>query len=84
MEENKQNATKREKGCFGWAVLGFFFPLVGFILFLCWKNDRSGDAKMAGIGALVGVGVSILTSVLTYVFFGDMIMQMMNGIILFI
>lgn len=42
-------------GSFGWAVLGFFIPLAGLILFLVWKDQRPGDSKMAGMGALVSV-----------------------------
>ena len=38
----------------GWAVLGFFFPLVGFILFLVWQNDKPKAAASAGKGALIG------------------------------
>ena len=61
---------KQEKGNFGWAVLGFFIPLVGLILFLVWKNDRHGDAKMAGMGALISVIVSIvLTAIIGVVFY---------------
>lgn len=33
-----------DTGSFGWAVLGFFIPLVGLILWMIWKNDRPGDA----------------------------------------
>ena len=41
---------------FGWAVLGFFIPLVGLILFLVWnKHEDKAKGKSAGIGALVGV-----------------------------
>ena len=49
-----------DSGSFGWAVLGFFIPLVGLILWLVWKDSKPKSAKMAGIGALVGVGVSVL------------------------
>ena len=35
MEENKNVEVTTETGSkFGWGVLGFFFPLVGLILFL--------------------------------------------------
>lgn len=47
--------TPTDSGSFGWAVLGFFFPLVGLILFLVWKDSMPLSAKKAGIGALVGV-----------------------------
>jgi hypothetical protein len=41
---------------FGWAVLGFFIPLVGLILFCVWrgKPESKKKAKAAGIGAIVG------------------------------
>lgn len=49
-----------DSGSFGWAVLGFFIPLVGLILWLVWKDTKPKSAKMAGIGALVGVGICLL------------------------
>lgn len=49
-----------DSGSFGWAVLGFFIPLVGLILWLVWKDTKPKSAKMAGIGALVGVVISLL------------------------
>lgn len=44
-----------DTGSFGWGVLGFFFPLVGLILFLVWKDEKPVSAKQAGMGALVSV-----------------------------
>lgn len=45
----------------GFAVLGFFFPLVGFILWLVWNNISPKKARSCGIGALIGVvGVPII------------------------
>ena len=52
-----------QKASFGWAVLGFFFPLVGLILWLVWKNDEPAKAKRAGKGALVGFIVNVVLSV---------------------
>jgi hypothetical protein len=40
----------------GWAILGFFFPPVGLILFLVW-HKRPGSQRggtLAGIGAIIG------------------------------
>ena len=52
----------------GFAVLGFFFPLIGLILFLMWKDQTPLKAKSAGKGALIGVivwvGGSILVSII--------------------
>lgn len=43
-----------DSGSIGWAVLGFFIPIVGLILFLVWNKTKPQCAKMAGIGALIG------------------------------
>lgn len=39
----------------GYAVLGFFIPLVGLILYLIWEKDYPQRAKSAGKGALIFV-----------------------------
>lgn len=46
--ERLRAASPADAGSFGWAVLGFFIPLVGLILWMIWKNDRPRDAGMAG------------------------------------
>ena len=56
--------TKSDSGSFGWAVLGFFIPLVGLILYLVWKDEKPKCAKKAGIVALVGFICNILLYVL--------------------
>jgi len=57
------------KGNIGWAVLGFLFPLVGLVLYLVWKDDRPGDANMAGKGALVSVIISVALMVILIVIY---------------
>lgn len=47
-----------DTGSFGWGVLGFFFPIVGLILYLVWKYERPMDARIAGKGALISVIVN--------------------------
>ena len=44
-----------DSGSIGWAILGFFIPIVGLVLFLVWKNTKPQSAKMAGMGALISV-----------------------------
>lgn len=39
----------------GFFALGFFFPVIGLILFLVWKDQLPMRAKSCGKGALVGV-----------------------------
>ena len=56
---------EEDKPSFGFAVLGFFIPLVGLILYLIWKDTTPQKAKSCGKGALVGVIVSVALSIVT-------------------
>lgn len=51
----------------GFAVLGFFFPIVGLILYLVWHTDYPLKAKSCGKGALIGFCVSLASSILMVV-----------------
>ena len=56
-----------DKGSAGWTVLGFFFPLVGLILYLVWKDEKPVSSKQAGTGALYGVIVSAAMAILSLI-----------------
>ena len=45
------------------AVLGFFIPIVGLILYLVWKDQTPQKAKSAGKGALVGFIIGLIGSI---------------------
>lgn len=66
--------TDLEGSTVGWGILGFFIPIVGFILWLIWKDEHPARAKSAGIGCLVsiclGVVGVILYVVLVFVILG--------------
>ena len=51
----------------GFAVLGFFFPVVGLILFLVWQDTVPQRAKSCGKGALTAVIVSASLVLLTFI-----------------
>ena len=59
-----------EESTFGWAVLGFFFPLIGLILYLVWKDTKPQASKSAGKGALIGVIVGVVFTFLSYLLIG--------------
>lgn len=69
--DNEKNTV--EKGNAGWAVLGFFIPLIGLILWLVWKNDRPGDAHQAGKGALIGVIAQVVLWIVVFLFYGSLL-----------
>ena len=51
----RQPQYNDDTGSFGWAVLGFFVPVVGLILYLVWKDTKPRTAATAGKGALCSV-----------------------------
>lgn len=56
-----------DKGSFGWGVLGFFFPLVGLILYAIWHNDLPKRAKSVGIGALIDACLTIFLLIVYFI-----------------
>lgn len=61
-----------DSGSFGWAVLGFFFPLVGLILWLVWKDTRPKDSIQSRNGFIAGVIANVVFGILYAVFIGAM------------
>lgn len=59
------------------AVLGFFIPLVGLILYLVNKDTTPLKAKSAGKGALVGFYVSLAFSILYAILVGVIFSSML-------
>lgn len=49
----------------GFGVLGFFIPLVGFILWLVWRDSMPQRARSCAIGALVGVIVYVIFAIIS-------------------
>ncbi len=65
------NGVKEGKP-WGFAILCFFVPIVGLILFLVYNDSNPKRAKYSGIGGLVGVIVTPIISILFMVFVGLM------------
>ena len=53
----------------GFAVLCFFFPLLGLILYLLWHDNYPKKARSCGKGALIGVIVETVFGTLISVLF---------------
>ena len=62
MEENKSQN-------FLWGLLGFFVPIVGFVLFIVWNKEKPGAGKAVGIGALIRVILAIIFGVTLFILF---------------
>lgn len=48
----------------GFAALGFFFPLIGLILYLVWKDNFPMRSRSTGKGALIGFITSVALSII--------------------
>ncbi len=64
----KTPENTNDTGSFGWAVLGFFIPLAGLILWLLWNDTAPKNAKKAGGGALASVIAGVVFFILYIVF----------------
>lgn len=61
---NGSAPNKDDSSSFGFALLGFLFPLIGLILYLVYEDKRPKRAKSVGKGALVGVITGIVVGIL--------------------
>lgn len=57
------------------AILSFFLPIVGLILYLVWKDQMPLRAKSTGKGALIGFVVLLLIAI-TYITVTNIIMSL--------
>ena len=63
----------------GFSVLCFFFPLIGLILYLIWKDTLPLRARSCGKGALIGVIVAVALSIFGTVIVGVLFGSVMGG-----
>lgn len=76
-DSNAIVATTNDAPSAGLAVLGFFIPLVGLIVWLINKDDKPLKAKSAGKGALIGFIVSMVFSII----YGSILGSMTGGML---
>ena len=68
--DNKSNAIiSEDSSSFGFAILGFFIPIVGLILFLIYEGKKPKRAKSAGKGALIGFITKIVLSIILVILY---------------
>lgn len=64
----KQKENTVDNGGIGYSILGFFLPIVGLIIYICWKNERPKSAKNAGIAALISAILVFLLIIFIFIF----------------
>ena len=51
-----------------WGIVSFLFPILGFILYLVWRDSSPKKAEQAAKFALINLGLSFLLSFLYFLF----------------
>lgn len=67
MRTADQQPPVEQKASVGFAILSFFIPLAGLIIFLTQKSKRPKTAKVSGICALVSFILNIIASIIIVV-----------------
>ncbi len=66
--KKRDNSVKEDdSSSLGFAILSFFFPFIGLILWLVWRDDRPLRAHSCAKGALLGFIVSVICSLLAFI-----------------
>ncbi len=64
LDNNPNAGVSFDNSSFGFAIIGFFIPIVGLILFLIYEGKKPKRAKSAGKGALIGFITRIVLSII--------------------
>lgn len=75
----KPNASE-DSSSFGFAILGFFIPIVGLILFLIYEGKKPKRAKSAGKGALIGFITKIILSIILVILYFVFVASLFSNI----
>lgn len=79
--DNKPNADVSEDNSnLGFAILGFFIPIVGLILFLIYEEKKPKRAKSAGKGALIGFITKIVLTIILVILYVVFAASLFNNI----
>ncbi len=84
MNNDNSGTVSEDAPSRGFAILGFFVPIIGLILYLIYERKQPKRAKSAGKGALVGfitkIVIYIVIVILYVIFASSMIKSTMGNI----
>ena len=61
-----------DTGSFGWAVLGFFIPIAGLVLWLVWKNTKPKTATQCRNGFIAGLVLTVAFYIFSFAIIGSL------------
>lgn len=79
--DNKPNAdVSKDNSNLGFAIFGFFIPIVGLILFLIYEEKKPKRAKSAVKGALIGFITEIVLAIILVILYVVFAASLFNNI----
>lgn len=79
--DNKPNAdVSEDSSSMGFAILGFFIPIIGLILFLIYEGKKPKRAKSVGKGALIGFITRIVLTIILVILYVVFATSLFNNI----
>ena len=76
----QMQTVPKDRSNFGFAILGFFIPLAGLILFLVYERRMPKRAKSAGKGALSGFITAIILTILIVALYVGLVASLFSSI----
>jgi len=63
----ERRGYENDSSSIGFAVLSFFFPVVGLILYLVWRENLPLRARSSGRGAIIGAIVNVVIVIISVI-----------------
>ncbi len=65
---------ENKKGNIGWSVLGVCLPIIGFVLWLLWRQESPENARIIGKASIYG-GILYIAIFAIYLLFTGIIIR---------
>ncbi len=72
-QPTQQSQPAEDKVNVGFAILSFFIPIAGIIIYFCQKKEKPRNAKACGIIATIMIVINLIISMATFALSGSVI-----------
>lgn len=59
-QTNTSYVNEQDESHIGWAILAFFIPIAGLVLYLVWRNEFPKKAKSCLHGLIAGIVIEVV------------------------
>jgi len=60
LTDDIEEDDEEDPGGFGWAVLAFFIPIIGLVLWLVWRKTKPQPSKMSRNGFIASIALAVV------------------------